>query len=105
VNEQEKFTRIALENGVFETRVTRKFGLRKLFQKQDPRIIKAVIPGMVSQIDAENGKPVKKGDTILILEAMKMLNTVKAPQDGKIKHIRVKKGEKVAKGQVLIEIE
>jgi len=105
LSEQNKYSQIALENGVFETRLTRKFGLRKPFQKHDPRIIKAVIPGIVSQINTEHGKTVKAGETIMILEAMKMLNTIKAPLDGKVKHIRVKKGEKVAKGQVLIEIE
>ncbi len=95
---------IGLENGVFETRLTRKFGMRKRFQKKDPRIIRAAIPGVIAQINVENGKPVRQGETVLILEAMKMLNSLKAAQDGVVKHIRVRKGDKVAKDQILIEI-
>ena len=104
MSEQKKFSQISLENGVFETRLTRKFGLRKLYEKQDPRFIKAVIPGVIAEISAGPGKAVKQGDTILILEAMKMLNRIRAPQDGTIKAVRVNSGEKVAKGQLLMEI-
>ena len=104
MTEQEKFSQIALESGVFETRMTRKFNRRKPFEKQDPRIIKAVIPGVVAEIGANVGNDVKQGDTMMILDAMKMLNRIMAPQDGTVKAIRVAKGEKVAKGQVLIEI-
>ena len=104
MSDQEKFVEIALENGVFETTVTRKFGRRKPFERQDPRVIKAVIPGVVAQIDTGVGKTVKQGDTMMILEAMKMLNRIMAPQDGTVKVIRVARGEKVSKGQVLLEI-
>jgi biotin carboxyl carrier protein len=105
VSEREKFSAISLENGTFETRVTRKFQGRKLFKKHDPRIIQAVIPGVVAAIETEVGTAVKQGDTMMILEAMKMLNRIKAQTDGTVKAIRVAPGEKVAKGQVLIEIE
>jgi pyruvate carboxylase len=71
----------------------------------DPRVIKAVIPGVVAEIDTRVGKTVRQGDTMMILEAMKMLNRIKAPQDGTVKVIRVAAGEKVAKGQVLMELD
>jgi pyruvate carboxylase len=100
-----KFDRIELENGSFETRVTRKFARRKPYEKLDPRIIKAIIPGVISEISTKAGKIVKQGETLLILEAMKMLNRIQAPLDGSVKAIRIRKGEKVYKGQVLIEIE
>ena len=105
MSEREKFSEIALENGTFETRVTRKFQGRKLYEKHDPRIIKAVIPGIVAAIETAVGNAVKQGDTMMILEAMKMLNRIKAQTHGTVKAIRVAPGEKVAKGQVLIEIE
>jgi biotin carboxyl carrier protein len=105
VNEDEKFTEIALENGTFETQITRKFSRRKLYQKKDPRIIKAVIPGVIAEIHASAGKPVHQGDTLMILEAMKMLNRILAPLDGKVKAINVAMGEKVSKDQILIELE
>ncbi len=104
MSEQEKFIQIALENGVFETRATRKFGRRKPFERHDPRVIKAVIPGVVSEIGTRVGKTVRQGETMMILEAMKMLNRIPAPLDGTVKVIRVATGEKVSKGQVLMEI-
>ena len=102
---KETFSEIALESGVFQTRVTTKFQRRKSYERHDPRIIKAVMPGVVAAIETLAGKTVRQGDTLLILEAMKMLNRVKAPMDGTIKVIRVTAGEKVTKGQVLIEID
>lgn len=105
MSDREKYNQIALENGVFETRLTRKFARRKLYKRQDPRIIKAVIPGVVASIDTRVGEYVRKGTPLMILDAMKMLNRIMAPQDGAVKSIRVKKGEKVAKDQVLIEME
>ena len=104
MSEREVFSKIALEGGTFETRVTRKYQGRKPYAKQDPRIIKAVIPGVVAAIETEVGNAVKPGDTMMILEAMKMLNRIKAQTDGTVKAIRVAPGEKVAKGQVLLEI-
>ncbi len=104
MNEKEGFSEIVLENGAFETHVTRKFALRKPYRKQDPGAVKAVIPGVVTEIIAKAGSPVKHGETVMILEAMKMLNRIMAPVDGIVKAVRVKVGEKVAKGQVLIEI-
>jgi biotin carboxyl carrier protein len=58
----------------------------------------------VAEISASVGKTVKQGETLMVLEAMKMLNRILAPQDGMVKVVRVAKGEKVSKGQVLIEI-
>ena len=105
MSEQQEFRTITLESGTYETRVTKKFTQRKPYEKNNPGIIKALIPGVVAEVDTQVGTAVKKGDTLMILEAMKMLNRIKAPQDGTVKGISVAAGEKVTKGQVLIEIE
>ena len=105
MSEHGKFDRIELESGTYETRITRKYARRKLYEKLDPRIIKAIIPGVVVGIDTKVGHSVKQGETMMTVEAMKMLNRIMAPQDGIVKLIRVRKDEKVVKGQVLIEIE
>ena len=105
MSEQQQFCTIALEGGTYETRVTKKFAQRTPYEKNDPRIIKALIPGVVAEVGTQVGAAVRKGDTLMILEAMKMLNRIKAPQDGTVKTISVASGEKVTKGQVLIEIE
>jgi pyruvate carboxylase len=105
LSKQKQFSEIALENGIFETKVTRKFTLRKPYERQNPGVVKAVIPGVVSEIITSVGKAVRQGDTMMILEAMKMLNRIMAPLHGTIKAVHVSPGQKVTKGQVLLEIE
>ncbi len=102
---KDKRATLALEGGTYETRLTGKFAQRRLFEPNDPRIVKAAIPGVIDTIEATIGKTVNAGDTLMILEAMKMRNRIKAPVGGKVKVVRVALGEKVTKGQVLIEIE
>jgi len=67
--------------------------------------LKAPMPGLVLSIDVEVGKEVKKGDALLILEAMKMENVIKSPTDGIIKSIAVKTGQAVEKNQLLLNFE
>lgn len=67
--------------------------------------IKAPMPGLVLNIIADEGTEVSKGDSILVLEAMKMENIIKSPADGKIKKVFVSKGDKVEKNQVLVQFE
>ena len=64
--------------------------------------LKAPMPGLVLDIIVEEGVAVKKGDPLLVLEAMKMENILKSPADLTIKKIAVKKGVAVEKNQVLI---
>ncbi|MDF1675934.1 MAG: biotin/lipoyl-binding protein [Vicingaceae bacterium] len=67
--------------------------------------LKAPMPGLVLSIDVEIGKEVKKGDALLILEAMKMENVIKSPTDGVIKSIAVKTSQAVEKNQLLLHFE
>jgi biotin carboxyl carrier protein len=66
--------------------------------------VKAPMPGLVLSVVAEAGQAVQKGDTLLILEAMKMENVIKAASDGIVKSIAVEKGSAVEKGQLLVEL-
>jgi biotin carboxyl carrier protein len=65
--------------------------------------IKAPMPGMVLNVLVKEGDEVKKGDALLILEAMKMENILKSPTDGTIKKIAATKGVAVEKNQLLIQ--
>jgi biotin carboxyl carrier protein len=65
--------------------------------------IKAPMPGLIFDIKVKVGDQVKKGDPVLVLEAMKMENILKSPGDGEVKEIKVKKGASVEKNQVLIQ--
>jgi biotin carboxyl carrier protein len=67
--------------------------------------VKAPMPGLVVEVPVAVGQTVAKGDKVLILEAMKMENVIKAAGDGVIKAVHVSKGMAVEKGQLLIEIE
>jgi biotin carboxyl carrier protein len=64
--------------------------------------IKAPMPGLVLSVLVSEGDEVKKGDSLLVLEAMKMENMIKSPTDGIIKKITIKQGDKVEKNEVLI---
>lgn len=67
--------------------------------------IKAPMPGLVLSVMVQPGQAIKKGESVLILEAMKMENVIKAPGDGVVKSIAVVKGNAVEKNQVLVELE
>ena len=67
--------------------------------------IKAPMPGLVLEIAVADGQEVKQGDKILILEAMKMENSIMIHTDARIKKIGVSAGQAVEKGQVLVELE
>jgi len=67
--------------------------------------IKAPMPGLVLEISVADGQEVKQGDKILILEAMKMENSIMIHTDARIKKIGVIAGQAVEKGQVLVELE
>ena len=67
--------------------------------------IKSPMPGLVLDIKVEVGTEVKKGDVVVVLEAMKMENNLKSPADGKVKKINVTKGNAVEKNEILIQFE
>jgi biotin carboxyl carrier protein len=67
--------------------------------------VKAPMPGLVLEIAVTDGQSVKEGDRLLILEAMKMENSLLIHADATIKKVMVTAGEAVEKGQVLIELE
>ncbi len=66
--------------------------------------IKAPMPGIILSVNVKENQEVKEGETLLILEAMKMENAISAPKDGIIKSIIAKSGETVDKGELLIEM-
>jgi len=66
--------------------------------------IKAPMPGLVIDISVKEGQDVKEGERILILEAMKMENSIMIHADATIKKISVSPGQAVDKGQVLVEL-
>ena len=66
--------------------------------------VKSPLPGVILDIKVNVGDEVKKGQTLIILEAMKMENSINADKDGKIAAINVSKGESVLEGTDLVII-
>lgn len=67
-------------------------------------VVKAPLPGLIVEIAVEIGKTVKQGETILVLEAMKMENTILAPISGTVDKISVKVGDSVNSHQEMVLI-
>ena len=66
--------------------------------------VKAPLPGVVTKVLVQNGQAVKKGETVLVLEAMKMENNINAECDGAITGICVAPGDSVKEGTTLLTI-
>ena len=94
-----------INGSLYQTRISSKFKKRKPYRSADPRIILSFIPSTVIDIFIQAGQDVKKGDILIILDAMKMQNRLKSPVEGLIKRIHMKKGDRVPKGVLLVEIE
>jgi len=73
--------------------------------KKIKKELKAPMPGLVVNIPVKKGDIIKHGETLLVLEAMKMENNLKAEHDVTIKNISAKKGKSVEKNEVLIIFE
>ena len=66
--------------------------------------INAPMPGNILSVNVQNGSVVKKGDVLMILEAMKMENEIMSPCDGTVASVNVQKGSSVETGAVLCVI-
>jgi len=67
--------------------------------------LRAPMPGLVVRVEVEIGQQVKKGDGLLVVEAMKMENELKASYPGTIKEIKISVGQPVEKNQILVVFE
>jgi biotin carboxyl carrier protein len=79
--------------------IQNKIGTKKILE------IKAPMPGMILKITKKVGDKIQKGETVLILEAMKMENDLRAPLTGSIKEIYIDEGTAVEKGMILFSME
>lgn len=103
--ENEIFQSLAIDEVIYKTKLTRKFVNRKFYEPLDPKQILSFIPGTIQEIKVKVGDKVKAGDTLLVLESMKMYNLMKAPQNGVVKIINVKVGEQIPKSYLILEFE
>jgi methylmalonyl-CoA carboxyltransferase small subunit len=71
----------------------------------EDKVCRSPISGIVVKLSAQPGQQIQTGDTLLVLEAMKMETNITAPIDGRIAKINVAQGDGVQSGQVLVEFE
>ncbi len=72
---------------------------------QRPQRIQAPMPGLIVEVRVQPGQEVRKGDTLLILESMKMQNEIKAPRAGVVAAVFVENGQSVNQGAALVQLE
>ena len=85
-------------------------GVLKQVVQREPLVTKgkcvvAPMPGAVVKINCRPGEMVKKGDVVIVLEAMKMENEIHSPMDGLVKEVNVKEGMNVSPDEVMVAFE
>lgn len=108
-DKEEKLANIKVNGNIYTVKVTsqldlllQQLGMDNLASNKIAQI-KAPMPGLVLNILVREGDEVKKGDSLVVLEAMKMENIIKSPADAVIKKVEVSQGDKIEKNTVLIQ--
>ncbi len=101
---------IHFQNQFFKVLSDKKFYENSIFEnqsirKQADKNIKSHIPGKVIKIYVQENQEIKEGESLIIIESMKMENTIKALSNGKVKQILVSENQNVDKNKILLEIE
>jgi biotin carboxyl carrier protein len=104
MDENLEFIDFKYEEISYRTTLTKKFANRTPYTPPDSRKVVAFIPGTILKVHVKEGQKVKKGETLLVLQAMKMDNHLLASRDGTVKKVYVKQGETVPKRFLLIEL-
>jgi len=110
-SDNKRWTRIAKQN--LPTHILNVDTIYKVFRGYKPSGLSGAdegelltqMPGKVVKIEVEIGQEVRSGETVIILEAMKMENEIKTAVDGFVKTIHVKEGDALDQGILMIEIE
>ena len=98
------YSDLEIGNIRYKTILTKKYLNRKPYKEVNTKEITAFLPGTIAKVFVKKGKKIKKGEKLLILEAMKMKNNIVSSIAGVIDEILVKQGEIVSKDQVLIKL-
>ena len=100
----QEFENFRVGDTIYRTKLTKNYRERKAYTPPDDRKSFAFIPGTISEVKVKDGDKVKKDEIMMLLEAMKMKNQVKAPFDGVVKKVYVKEGQIVAKNFLMVEL-
>ena len=100
--EKEKF--VFVDGDVFKVRPVELTGTKKTKKKEEAGF-SSPISGKVVSVKVKNGDKVKKGDILMVIEAMKMEYIIRAPYNGKIKKVNFKERDQIEIGQNTVEFE
>lgn len=73
-------------------------------QTGGPKTVVSELPGTVTEVKVKNGDHVKKGDVLLVIEAMKMANDIVSEVDGTVQNVAVTAGQNVSQGDLLVDM-
>jgi biotin carboxyl carrier protein len=104
MSEEKEWKDLIIQGAVYKTTFTRKFEQRVNWEAPNVNLLYSFIPGTIIDIFVKPKQKLKEGDTILLLEAMKMQNQVRMPFDGEIVKINVKKDEVIPNRYLMVEI-
>ena len=99
-----EYKTLVIDGVEYQTLLTNKYVNRKPYAARDFGQILAFIPGTVTEVFVKEGEIVKHGQDLVVLEAMKMLNQLKAPFDAKVIKVNAINGERVTKNYILVEL-
>jgi len=102
--EEKEYKSLVIQGAVYQTTFTKKFENRINYESPNENLIYSFIPGTIVDIFVKAGQKVKEGETLLLLEAMKMENQVRMPFDGKIVKVHVSKDDIIPKRHLMLEI-
>ena len=102
--EEKELRELVIQGAVYKTKYSRKFEERDVWETPDTNKFYSFIPGTIIDIYVKPKQKVKEGETLLLLEAMKMQNQVRMPFDGEIVKIYVQKDEVIPNRHLMVEI-
>ena len=104
MSEEKELKNLVIQGAIYKTTYTTKFEQRVNWEVPNENLLYSFIPGTIIDIFIKPRQNVKEGETILLLEAMKMQNQVRMPFDGQIVKVNVKKDEIIPKNHLMVEI-
>jgi len=102
--EEKELKDLIIQGAVYKTTFTKKFENRVNYETPNENLIYSFIPGTIIDIFIKTKQKVKEGETLLLLEAMKMENQIRMPFDGEIVKIHIQKGEIIPNRHLILEI-
>lgn len=102
--EEIQYVAFSVQGESYDTLLTNKYMQRKPYKAPNLKKITSFIPGTIKKVHVKPGAKVRKGDKLLVLDAMKMFNDIISPINGRVDKVNVKQGSVVTKNEILIEL-